>query len=83
VLDRERLDRGLVDLPALLGFVQERLKRCFKQGAQFGSTPYVRRNGARGERTAPYKRERRALLGYSRPERRDLPTRWSETKSKA
>jgi len=39
VLDRERLDRGLVDLPALLGFVQERLKRCFKQGAQFGSTP--------------------------------------------
>jgi hypothetical protein len=41
VLDRERLDRGLVDLSALLGFIEERLKRCFKQGAQFGSTPYV------------------------------------------
>ena len=45
VLDRKGLDRGLVDLSALLGFVQERLKRCFKQGAQFGSTPYIRRKG--------------------------------------
>jgi hypothetical protein len=53
VLDRERLDRGLVDLSALLGFVQERLKRCFKQGAQFGSTPYVRREEARAESALP------------------------------
>ena len=53
VLDRERLDGGLVDLSTLLGFIQERLKRCFKQGAQFGSTPYVRREGARAESALP------------------------------
>jgi hypothetical protein len=53
VLDRERLDGGLVDLSALLGFVEKRLKRCFKQGAQFGSTPYVRRRGARAACALP------------------------------
>jgi hypothetical protein len=53
VLNRERLDRGLVDLSTLLGFVQERLKRCFKQGAQFGSTPYVRMRGGARESALP------------------------------
>ena len=53
VLDRERLDGGLVDLSTLLGFVEKRLKRCFKQGAQFGSTPYARRRGARAACALP------------------------------
>jgi len=82
VLDRERLDRGLVDLPALLGFVQERLKRCFKQGAQFGSTPWFVERGRAPRAHCPYKRERRRLLWYSRPQLLDLPGLWTETRRK-
>ena len=79
MLDRERLDRGLVDLSTLLGFVQERLKRCFKQGAQFGSTPYLRREGARAEGALPRtKGNAGGSCGIPGPSSSTFPNLWTE-----
>jgi hypothetical protein len=41
VLERERLQGALLDLPSVLALVEERLKRCFKHGAQFFSLPSI------------------------------------------
>ncbi len=59
VLDRERLESALVDLSIRLDLLEKRVKRCFKNGAQF-VFPFVPHSKA-GPRPDDYENAVRGL----------------------